>query len=188
MTKDYDVSFRTMLSLSEYNRLVEEFSGCNSNYQTNYYFDTNRFSLKAAEIVLRVKERDKIEIGLKRKKGFNLIDINEPITQEQFIDLRDNGVIPSKSILSEIGDLINGQRLVNYLSLSTYRIFLPYKHGLLAIDKVEYLGKVDYELEFQTVSRDAGKKEFVETVKELNIIYKKGDTKIKRAYNALKEL
>ena len=188
MTKDYDVSFRTMLSLSEYNRLVEEFSGCNSNYQTNYYFDTNRFSLKAAEIVLRVKERDKIEIGLKRKKGFNLIDINEPITKEQFIDLRDNGVIPSKSILSEIGDLINGQRLVNYLSLSTYRIFLPYKHGLLAIDKVEYLGKVDYELEFQTVSRDAGKKKFVETVKELNIIYKKGDTKIKRAYNALKEL
>ena len=188
MAKDYDVSFRTMLTLAEYNRLIEKFSGCNSNYQTNYYFDTSRYSLKAAEIVLRVKERDKIEIGLKRKKGFNLININEPITKEQFDDLLQNGVIPSKAILQEVGDLINTQKLENYLALSTYRVFLPYKHGLLAIDKVEYLGKTDYELEFQTISRDAGKREFVETVKELNIIYKKGEPKLKRAYNVLKTL
>ena len=72
------------------------------------------------------------------------------------------------------------------MSLSTFRIFFPHKHGVLAIDKCEYLGETDYELEFQASTRDLGKKDFVETVKELGIIYKKGETKIKRAYNALK--
>ena len=188
MAKELDVSFRTMLTLSEYNKLIDEFKGSNANYQTNYYFDTKRFSLKAAEIVLRVKERDKMELGLKRKKGYTLVNINEPITKEQFQDLLNNSVIPFKSIFNEIAEIVKDQKLINYLSLSTYRVFLPYKHGLLAIDKVEYLGQTDYELEFQASNRESGKREFVETVKELGIQYKKGETKLKRAYNALKRI
>ena len=89
-------------------------------------------------------------------------------------------------IQAEISELIKGQKILNYMSLSTFRIFFPHKHGVLAIDKCEYLGETDYELEFQASTRDLGKKDFVETVKELGIIYKKGETKIKRAYNALK--
>ena len=74
------------------------------------------------------------------------------------------------------------------MSLSTFRIFFPHKHGVLAIDKCEYLGQIDYELEFQATTRDQGKRDFVETVKELGISYKVAETKIKRAYNALKRL
>ena len=188
MAKEYDVSFRTMLTLAEYERLIDKFSSCNSNYQTNYYFDTPRFSLKAAEIVLRAKERDRIELGLKRRKGYNQIDITEPITKEEFDELVAHGTIPCKSIFNEVVDIIKDQKLLNYLALSTFRIFLPYRNGLLAIDKVEYLGHIDYELEFQAASRDAGKRDFVATVKELGVTYKKGEPKIKRAYNALKKL
>lgn len=188
MALEYDVAFRTMLSSAEYEKLIKEFEGCQSNRQTNYYFDTKRFSLKAAEVILRVKEKDKMEIGLKRRKGYNQIDISENISQEEFQDLLASGTIKIKSIASELGDLLKDQLLVNYLTISTFRIFLPYKHGLLAIDKVEYLNQVDYELEFQASSRDSGKKEFVQTVKELGITYKKGEIKIKRAYNALKRL
>ena len=184
MAKELEVSYRTLLSKSEYTRLAEMFNNKPSNLQTNYYFDTSRFTLKAAEVVLRVRKRDRYEVSLRRKKGYN--KINNFITEEEFEKFVTEGVIPSLEIQAEIGELIKGQKIVNYMSLSTFRIFFPHKHGVLAIDKCEYLGETDYELEFQATTRDLGKNDFVETVKELGIIYKKGETKIKRAYNALK--
>lgn len=186
MAKELEVSYRTLLSKSEYTRLAEMFNNKPSNLQTNYYFDTSRFTLKAAEVVLRVRKRDRYEVSLRRKKGYNQFEINNFITEEEFEKFVTEGVIPSLEIQAEIGELIKGQKIVNYMSLSTFRIFFPHKHGVLAIDKCEYLGETDYELEFQATTRDLGKKDFVETVKELGIIYKKGETKIKRAYNALK--
>ena len=186
MAKELEVSYRTLLSKGEYTRLAEMFKDKPSNLQTNYYFDTSRFTLKAAEVVLRVRKRDRYEVSLRRKKGYAQFEINNFITEEEFEKFVTEGVIPSLEIQAEIGELIKGQKIVNYMSLSTFRIFFPHKHGVLAIDKCEYLGETDYELEFQATTRDLGKKDFVETVKELGIIYKKGETKIKRAYNALK--
>lgn len=186
MSKELEVSFRTLLSKGEYTRLCEAFKDKPSNLQINYYFDTSRFTLKAAEVVLRVRKRENYEVTLRRKKGYNKVEITNNITEEEFNKFVADGIIPSLEIQAEIGELIKGQKILNYMSLSTFRIFFPHKHGVLAIDKCEYLGETDYELEFQASTRDLGKKDFVETVKELGIIYKKGETKIKRAYNALK--
>lgn len=186
MAKELEVAYRTLLSKSEYTKLSKLFEDKPANLQTNYYFDTTRFTLKAAEIVLRVRKRDQYEISLKRKKGYNQIELAYVISEEEFNKFVETGEIPSLEIQAELGELVKNQKIVNYMSLSTYRIFFPHKHGVLAIDKVEYLGETDYELEFQAPTRDLGKKDFIETVKELGIIYKKGETKIKRAYSALK--
>lgn len=64
------VTFKTLLDKSEYNKLAEMYSDKPSNLQTNYYFDTSRFTLKASEIALRVKKRDdnNYELCLRRKK------------------------------------------------------------------------------------------------------------------------
>ena len=72
------------------------------------------------------------------------------------------------------------------MSLSTFRIFFPYGKGKVALDRCEYLGEVDYELEYEATTYEQGKREFIELVKEFNIVYKKSEAKIKRAYNALK--
>ena len=186
MSKELEVSFRTLLSKGEYTKLAEQYNDKPSNLQINYYFDTSRFTLKAAEVVLRVRKREQYEVTLRRKKGYNKVEITNNITEEEFNKFVTEGIIPSLEIQAEIGELIKGQKVLNYMSLSTFRIFFPHKHGVLAIDKCEYLGETDYELEFQASTRDLGKKDFVETVKEHGIIYKKGETKIKRAYNALK--
>lgn len=186
MAKELEVTFRTLLSKNEYNRLSTLFEDKPANLQTNYYFDTTRFSLKAAEIVLRVRKREEYELTLRRKKGYNRVELTSTITEEQFNNFVETGEIPSLEIQAELGELVKGQKIVNYMSLSTYRIFFPHKHGILAIDKCEYLGEIDYELEFQATNREIGKRDFIETVKELGIMYKKGETKIKRAYDALK--
>lgn len=182
------VTFKTLLSKGEYSRLAKLYSDKPSNLQTNYYFDTSRFTLKASEIVLRVRKREQYELTLRRKKGYNKVEITNIITEEEFKDFVETGNIPSLEIATELTEIIKGQNLTNYMSLSTFRIFFPYEKGTVAIDKCEYLGVTDYELEYSSPTYDLGKKNFIELVKSLGIVYKKGDTKIKRAYTALKRL
>lgn len=187
MAKELEFEFKTLLTKSEYHRLMELFKDKIGNLQTNYYFDTPRFTLKASEIGLRVRKRDAYELTLKRKKGYALQEINEVISVEQFESFLNSGVIPSEDINKEISDVIKEQKIVNYMTLSTYRISFPYKNGILCIDKCEYVDVVDYELEYEASTYEGGKKEFVELVKEFGIAYKKSEAKIKRAYVALRK-
>jgi uncharacterized protein YjbK len=187
MSKQLEIEFKTLLTKEEYQMLVARFSNYKGDYQTNYYFDTPRFSLKAAEVSLRVRVRDNYEITVKRKKGYALQETNNIITKEQFDDFVKTGNVPVEETRQEINEIVGNQKIVNYMSLTTYRINIPYKKGLIAIDKCEYLDVVDYELEYEAANYEQGKKEFVEIVNEFGIKYKKSEPKIKRAYNALKQ-
>lgn len=187
MAKELEIEFKTLLTEKEYLKLVEMFKDKPGNLQTNYYFDTPRFTLKASDIGLRVRKREGYELTLKRKKGYALQEINENITEEQFMSFIETGIIPSEEISKEIGDIIKEQKVVNYMSLSTYRIGFPYKKGKLCIDRCEYVDVTDYELEYEATTYENGKREFVEIVKELGLLYKKSDSKIKRAYAALRK-
>lgn len=69
MVKELEVEFKTLLSKGEYTRLSKLFVDKPSNLQINYYFDTPRFTLKASDIGLRVRKREKYELTLKEKKG-----------------------------------------------------------------------------------------------------------------------
>lgn len=182
------VQFKTLLSSEEYSKIMEKFRGNKLDYQTNHYFDTTRFSLKALDSSLRVRERDTMELTLKRKKGYSMQDITVPITPEIFEDMKMNGTIPDSEIKNELIPLIADQKLVNFISLSTLRMYLPYKNGVLYVDKNEYLGNTDYELEYEAKNYNEGKKDFIQLISELGIQYKKSDKKIKRAFNAYKKV
>ena len=160
MSKELEIEFKTLLTKDEYIKLCEKFKDCKRNLQINYYFDTSRFTLK---------------------------EINENINKETFDQFLSTGIVPVEEIQKDLEDVIKGQLLVNYMSLSTYRIGFPYKKGQLAIDKCKYVDTVDYELEYEATSYEAGKREFVEIVREFGITYKKSQPKIKRAYDALRK-
>lgn len=179
------VEFRTLLSKSEYDRLIEKFRGNKSDLQTNHYFDTRRFSLKAHDASLKVVEREDLRLVLKKKKGYNFVEFPLLIDQDVFKEICDNGMVPNGEISSELTPLIGEQKLVNFLNLSTLRLFLPYKNGILYIDKSMYLGLVDYELVYETKSHNL--KEFVRLIGEFELEYKKTEKKIKRAFRAYKQ-
>lgn len=189
MSKELEIEFKTLLTKEEYIKLCTQFQECKRNLQINYYFDTSRFTLKASDIGLRVRMMDKDHyiITLKKKKGYALQEFNETIDKATFEEFLVNGIVPVDEIRKELEDVIKGQLLKNYMSLSTYRIGFPYKKGYLAIDKCKYVNIVDYELEYEAKSYEAGKREFVELVRELGIVYKKSQPKIKRAYDALRK-
>ena len=180
MSKEIEIEFKTLLTKEEYVNLCTKFADKRGNLQINYYFDTPRFTLKASEIGLRVRKSDKYVMTLKRKKGYALQEINETISEEVFQQFLKDGIIPVEEIRNELEDVLKGQKVINYMSLSTFRIGFPYKKGNIAIDKCKYVDTVDYELEYEATSYEGGKREFVEIVREFGIVYKKSKPKIRR--------
>lgn len=187
MAKEIIAEFKTLLTKEEYNRIYETIKDHPGNLQTNYYFDTKRFTLKASDAVLRVKHREVYTLTLERKKGYNFVRIDEDMTEEQFKDLVENGIIHSEKIAQEVNDIIKGQKILNFMNLATYRISVPYKKGKLSLDRCEYVNTVDYELEYEVANRNTGKLEFIQIIKDYNIAYKKSQVKLKRAYDALRK-
>lgn len=188
MQKHLEFEFKSLLSQEEYEKLMIKFKGNRLDLQTNHYFDTPRFSLKALACSLRVRERESFEITFKRKKNYNNIELNQPITAEEFELMKESGEIPDGELANDISSLLNGQKIVNFMSLSTLRMYLPYSNGILFIDKSSYCGTSDYEIEYEASSYYNGKKEFIDLIKDLDIVYKKSDKKIKRAYSAFKRM
>lgn len=187
MAKDITAEFKTLLTKEEYDNLYEKFKSHPGNLQVNYYFDTKRFTLKATDAVLRVKSRDGLTLTLERKKGYNFVRIDEEITEEQFTNFVETGEIPNEKIAQEVAEIIKGQKIINFMSLSTYRISMPYKKGKLSLDKCEYVNTIDYELEYEVTNRNIGKLDFIQIIKDNNIAYKKSQLKLKRAYDALRK-
>lgn len=197
MQKGTEVGFKSLITLQEYEKLIEEFKGNRIDSQTNHYFDTPRFSLKALDISLRVRSRETMEITLKRKKGYSVNIASNVITDETYQDFINTGIIPIPEFQSELAPIIGEQKVQRFLSLSTIRTYLPYGNGILFIDKSEYSfsvhgneysGFTDYEIEYIAKSYHQGKKEFIDLISNLGIQYKKADKKIKRAYTILKGL
>ena len=179
--------FKTLLTKEEYVKIMTKNEAIRRDLQTNYYFDTTRFSLKASDAILRVKRTPvKLTIILERKKGYVFQRIEEEISEEEFQAMKDEQTIFNINVKNELVDLIKDQKIVNFMDFSTYRIYVPYKNTKFAVDKCEYCGTIDYELEFQTKNRDTGKQLFVQIIKDYEIEYKKSTVKLKRAYIALK--
>lgn len=189
MQSGTQVEFRTLLSKEEYTRLVAKFKNISKfDVQTNHYFDTAMFSLKAFDTSLRVRERDNLlELTLKRKKGYNIQDFRQQLTREEFEQTKETGVLPEGQVHNEIESLIGTQKIENFMSLSTKRICFRYGKGVIFIDENSYLDITDYELEYEAETLHEGKKEFIQLVKDFQIKYRKTDKKIKRAYDALKD-
>ena len=88
MQKGTDVEFKSLLTETEYNKLLDFFVNAKSDFQTNHYFDTRRFSLKALNSSLRVRQRETYELTFKRKKGYNTDLKSVPITEDEFNTLK----------------------------------------------------------------------------------------------------
>ena len=187
--KEVKAEFKTLLTKQEYERVKRSIPNIKGNTQIDYYFDTRFFILNASEIELRVKEKDGLVLRLERRKGYNLVRTEVPITKEQFDALLTTGEIPDEKIHQEIADIIKNQKIVNFMTLKTYRQTFLYKgnKGKISIDKCEYVDTVDYELEFEAPTRGQGKQDFIDIIKEYNITYKKSSLKLNRAYEALRK-
>lgn len=171
-------------------QLYEDYA--NSAYiQTNYYIDTPDFLLRRNGIGLRIRcFENKYVMTLKTPLSEGLLEKTENISKEEYRAMRDKNVFPEnkiKSFLIMLGFEIETLKILT--SLKTERIDIAFETGIFSIDKNEYQGKVDYELEKESNNLKSGEDFLVEICTKAGIKFTiNKTTKQARAFDRLIEI
>ena len=154
MTKNIEIEFKTFISEDVYNNLIKEFELENNIFsQTNYYFDTEDTILMQEKTVLRIRQKgSNYKLTKKTRAEVGADETHLLISKEQAENFLQNGFDAK---------IINLPYYVkNIAQLTTHRASTPYKNGTLFLDKSEYYGKVDYEIEYEVDEEKEGLKDF----------------------------
>ena len=171
-------------------KLYEDYA--NSAYiQTNYYIDTPSFDLRKNGVGLRIRSfENKYVMTLKTPLSEGLLEKTENITKDEYKAMRDHNVFPEnkiKSFLIMLGFEVETLKILT--SLRTERIDIAFETGIFSIDRNEYQGKVDYELEKESNNLKSGEDFLVDICTKAGIKFNiNKTTKQARAFNRLEEL
>ena len=143
--KDFlEIEYKNLLSELDYEKLKKQFSEFSPVLQTNTYFDTEDRSLYQQHISLRIRQIDNEYIlTVKHPNGEHVQEFNAEMNDNKLSSLVRHPYVEkyvNPYISREIGDLG---------TLSTSRISVPYRQGVLCLDRNVYLDQIDYELEYE---------------------------------------
>ena len=188
MSNAIEIEAKALVSAEEYKKLAKAFRGSPRYVQTNHYIDTEDRYLAKEGIAIRIREKGQAyELTLKTPLSEGLLEKNAPITYTQFAELRDFGEFPKTDITRFLIQLdIDVTKLKILTSLTTERIDVEYKGGLLSLDRNTYSGKTDYEIEFEYNSLNGAKKIMKDLFDENGIeVHFSEQTKVHRAMAAI---
>jgi uncharacterized protein YjbK len=190
MSNAIEIEAKALVNESDYQKLVTLYKKYKSYVQTNYYIDNSSSLLRKEGLALRVREKGgSYEMTLKTPLSQGLLEKNENLTKEAFIALKDKHEFPQNDIKRFLTMLdIDTASLRIKTSLATTRIDVPYgEGGKLSIDRNEYSGKIDYEIELEyNNEKDAESLLQALFVKENIPFVLNKKTKVARALEAVK--
>lgn len=185
-----EIEFKNLLTESEYTNIMHDhFPEDTALHLTNYYIDNENMELIQNLLMLRIRVQDDkqimtVKIPNKRHVVFEY-------SGEVDIDVTP-GIIIDENIIPENirKQLIKRNIQINNLSvqgaLITKRFEKKFQSGLLVLDKCNYLGETDYELEFEAPDVSTGQAEFSQILNNYGIVRRDEIVKSARFYNALK--
>ena len=167
MSTNLEIEYKSLLSLAEYDQLKRLFSHITPIRQTNHYLDTPDFKLRRKKLALRIRTFDRdAEMTLKVPQEVGNIEHNIALTlnEAQYL-LGERKMTCGQTDLEEIFCLlvereIDLEEITVIGSLTTIRYEQQLPIGLCALDKNDYLGHTDFELELEVDDNDQGKKDF----------------------------
>jgi uncharacterized protein YjbK len=186
VTQNLEIEFKNMLTKQEYEKLLQTFQVDKGQIfsQENHYFDTPEFALKNMGSALRIRQKNnQFEMTLKQPAPIGLLETNQALTKEEAANAIQFGQLPSgdiKKMIEEMG--IAFSQLHYFGSTITKRVELNYEIGLLVLDHSFYLGKEDYELEYEVEDHSKGEEMFQKILQEFKIPKRKSENKIRRFY------
>lgn len=159
MSNAIEIEAKALVREEDYRLLCDLFRAYPRYVQTNYYIDTPDRALAKEGIALRIREKyGQYELTLKTPLSQGHLEKNAPISREEFLAFRQNGVFPKGDHIRFLTMLdFDVSSLAILTSLTTDRIDVEYEGGLLSIDRNEYSGKIDYEVEFEYNNMDGAK-------------------------------
>ena len=188
MSNAIEIEAKALVSQDDYRKLAKLFPDSPRYTQTNHYIDSDERILFKEGIALRIREKnDQYELTLKTPLSQGLLEKNCVITKQQFDDFKEKGIFPKGDTSRFLTMLdIDIATLKILTSLTTDRIDVEYKGGLLSIDRNCYSGKTDYEVEFEYNNLGGAKKVLSDLFEENGIAYTfTKASKTRRAMEAL---
>lgn len=190
MSTNLEIEFKNMLNVTEYQKLLNEFSINEEQIwtQKNIYFDTPSSQLKKQEAALRIRVKNSTyELTLKTKAEVGLLETNQIITKQEYQLLKYDHVLVEGPVYDALIALkIDVTKLQVITDLTTKRTEIPYQNGLLVLDKSFYSDIIDYELEYEVNDYDKGWSNFQGLLKKFDIPNRPTENKIKRATAAMR--
>ena len=187
MQTNLEIEYKTLLSLSEFDKLGKRFSHITPVRQTNHYFDTPDLKLRGNKLSLRIRTfDDAAEMTLKIPQKVGNLEHNIALTSEEAYAILATKSLPQNDLtIQSILDLLKGYAIdlaaIHVLgSLTTTRREYETNIGLMALDKNEYSGKLDYELELEVTDAPSGQKNFNHFLKDNQIEYRYARSKVVR--------
>ncbi|MGQ7448050.1 CYTH domain-containing protein [Streptococcus suis] len=182
MKNHLEIEYKTLLTKSEYKRLLTDFSDVSPILQTNHYIDTPDLDMKNHRFSLRIRTfEDSAELTLKIPQEVGNQEYNQVLDIQTAHHLLENFQLPA----GQISDIISAteiplDKLAVWGNLTTKRYEKQTSIGLMALDENDYVGQKDYELEVEVTDADAGKILFDEFLKKKSIQFKYASSKVAR--------
>lgn len=182
MAQQVEIEFKNSLTKNEYTQLLNHLILSEEDFylQKNYYYDTKDWKLKNLHSALRIRLfPDSAELTLKTPLGKNHLETTDDLSIKQArLLLNTHTIEPNGYVAKQLTALqIDPKDLILFGSLATKRYEKKVAQGLIVLDESYYGTKVDYELEFETSSREMGEVYFEHFLQHYSI--KKRPTKNK---------
>ncbi len=183
MLSNKEIEFKNPITKEQYHMLIKKFDLENNIFrQTNYYFDSDDFYLIGQLITLRIRHKHpkRYKLTLKTSTHQGAMEQHVFLKEDQALALIENGFNVKDFFDIDLEVKLQG-------TLENDRVSTLYNDGELFIDKIEYFGIVDYEIEFEVDHYETGLIVFKQFLKDNNIPMKKALRKSERVFNYKKE-
>lgn len=177
MAANIEIEAKALITKEEYDKIVHYYEDeVSKEYdQINYYIDTEDLFLKSLGIGLRIRYlENSYKLTLKAPMAEGLLEKDQSITRESYRKLSRAHEFPDgtiKEFVKMFGVKIEDLRIL--AKLSTHRIEIEDDDltKKVAIDKNEYNGIVDYELEVEGNALDKARAQLQAICEEVGIVY-----------------
>lgn len=179
MTKNIEIEFKTQICQDTYQRLLNHFNLENNIFkQTNYYFDTDDYALNEKSIVLRIRQKSDThyKVTLKSQSEVGAFESHVLLTKQQALDMIEHG-FSTKTFFEDIDYYVTYR-----VNLVNYRVSTPYENGVLFLDRCQYCGVEDYEVEYEVSNYHEGELAFKRFLDKFGVEQKPTKRKSERAF------
>lgn len=155
--------FKIMLTEEQYEKLLTKYDFATVT-QVNYYYDTDELEMSARHITVRVRELGGIfflQVKLPTEKALSRVELSKELP-----------ALPEKLSAGLLNSLTEGEYpdVKKLGSLKTTRSVWEFDGGEIDLDKSEYFGKTDYEVEIEFTDEENARAVLGEITRALGIM------------------
>lgn len=189
MSQEIEIEYKILLTFDKYLLLSNKMPFPNQAImQTNYYFDTKNNDLRKERSALRIrKKNDGYTLTLKEPYGEHILETHDALTEGEFLQWINENPVTKPNVSNQLIKLgIKDTDLIYLGSLTTERKTFT-KYGIeYVLDKSEYNGITDYELEIEAPTAESGMAAFKKILQDFHIKKQAAITKNERFFLSLK--